>query len=46
VDKFASAMAEERDPHKIADLIKQLNQDLAEIDSRQAAVIALNGSEP
>jgi hypothetical protein len=39
-------MAEERDPHKIADLIKQLNQDLAEIDSRQAAVIALNGSEP
>ena len=43
---FASAIADEHDPHRITDLITRLNQDLAEIDSRpQAAITATNGSE-
>ena len=43
---FASAIVDERDPHTITDLISQLNQDLAKIDSRpQPTVIAINSSE-
>ena len=44
--EFASAIVDERDEHKITNLISRLNQDLAEADSRpHAAVIAINDSE-
>ena len=44
---FAADMVNERDPDKIANLIAQLNQDLAAIDKRpQHAVIDIESSAP
>ena len=43
---FASAVVDETDPEKLTELITQLNQELADIDSRpQAADVASKQSE-
>ncbi len=42
---FASAILDERHLHTIADLINQLNQDLAAINNRPQ-IMAIDGSAP
>ena len=41
---FTANIIQERDPHKIADLVAQLDRDLAEIKQPQTAVIDRNSS--